>query len=84
MRLGVLTNYVTDGVDATVASAVAAAIKHLSAAGALVEDVRFAPLDRLPEINRFGFVADRGVRVAPAAAGRARGANTTRACSCAS
>ncbi|SAL45352.1 amidase [Caballeronia choica] len=55
VRLGVLTHYVTDGVDETVASAVSAAIKHLSAAGALVEDVRFAPLDRLPEINRFGF-----------------------------
>jgi aspartyl-tRNA(Asn)/glutamyl-tRNA(Gln) amidotransferase subunit A len=55
VRLGVLTNYVTDGVDEAVASAVSTAIKHLSAAGALVEDVRFAPLDRLPEINRFGF-----------------------------
>ncbi|CDY74008.1 Asp-tRNAAsn/Glu-tRNAGln amidotransferase A subunit and related amidases [Caballeronia glathei] len=55
VRLGVLTNYVTDGVDATVAGAVKAAIGHLSAAGALVDDVRFAPLDRLPEINRFGF-----------------------------
>lgn len=55
VRLGVLTNYVTDGVDETVASAVSTAIKHLSAAGALVEDVRFGPLDRLPEINRFGF-----------------------------
>jgi aspartyl-tRNA(Asn)/glutamyl-tRNA(Gln) amidotransferase subunit A len=54
VRLGVLTHYVTDGVDETVASAVSAAIKHLSAAGALVKDVRFAPLDRLPEINRFG------------------------------
>ena len=43
------------GVDETVAGAVSAAIKHLSAAGALVKDVRFAPLDRLPEINRFGF-----------------------------
>src|SRR6202012_6221315 len=25
------------------------------AAGAIVSEVRFAPLDRLPEINRFGF-----------------------------
>ncbi|CCD39545.1 Asp-tRNAAsn/Glu-tRNAGln amidotransferase A subunit and related amidases [Candidatus Paraburkholderia kirkii UZHbot1] len=53
---GVLTNYVTDGVEASVANAVAAAINHL-AAGALVEDVRFAPLDRLPEINRYPLVA---------------------------
>ncbi|QIE23061.1 2-amino-5-chloromuconic acid deaminase [Caballeronia sp. SBC1] len=55
VRLGVLANYVMDGVDETVASAYAAAIGHLSAAGALVEDVRFAPLERLAEINRFGF-----------------------------
>jgi aspartyl-tRNA(Asn)/glutamyl-tRNA(Gln) amidotransferase subunit A len=55
VRLGVLTNYVMDGVDETVANAYAAAIGHLSAAGALVEDVRFAPLERLGEINRFSF-----------------------------
>jgi aspartyl-tRNA(Asn)/glutamyl-tRNA(Gln) amidotransferase subunit A len=46
-----------DGVEAPVASAVAAAVNHLAAAGALVEDVRFAPLDRLPEINRYPLVA---------------------------
>ncbi|SAK48202.1 amidase [Caballeronia calidae] len=57
VRLGVLTNYVTDGVEAPVANAVAAAVNHLAAAGALVEDVRFAPLDRLPEISRFPLVA---------------------------
>ncbi|VXB69018.1 Amidase [Burkholderia sp. 8Y] len=57
VRLGVLTNYVTDGVEAPVAQAVQAAVDHLAAAGALVEDVRFAPLDRLPEINRFGLVS---------------------------
>ncbi|KND58838.1 Asp-tRNAAsn/Glu-tRNAGln amidotransferase A subunit and related amidase [Candidatus Paraburkholderia schumanniana] len=56
VRLGVLTNYVTDAVEAPVANAVAAAINHLAAAGALVEDVRFAPLDRLPEINRYPLV----------------------------
>jgi aspartyl-tRNA(Asn)/glutamyl-tRNA(Gln) amidotransferase subunit A len=55
VRLGVLTNFVTEGVDDTVAAAVSAAVNHLSAAGALVDDVRFAALDRLPEINRFGF-----------------------------
>ncbi|AET88530.1 MULTISPECIES: amidase [Caballeronia] len=57
VRLGVLTNYVTDGVETPVATAVAAAVNHLAAAGALVEDVRFAPLDRLPEINRYPLVA---------------------------
>src|SRR5471030_2931988 len=57
VRLGVLTNYVMDGVDETVASAYAAAIGHLSAAGALVEDVRFAPLERLAEVNRFSFAS---------------------------
>ncbi|KVM55939.1 amidase [Burkholderia ubonensis] len=55
VRLGVLTNYVTDGVDADVAASLDAALKHLEAAGAIVADVRFAALDRLPDINRFGF-----------------------------
>jgi aspartyl-tRNA(Asn)/glutamyl-tRNA(Gln) amidotransferase subunit A len=55
VRLGVLTHYVTDGVEPAVASAIDAALKHLEAAGAIVSDVRFAPLDRLPEINRIGF-----------------------------
>ncbi|CAN0619079.1 amidase [Burkholderia multivorans] len=55
VRLGVLTNYVTDGVDAEVAAALDTALKHLEAAGAIVSDVRFAALDRLPDINRFGF-----------------------------
>jgi aspartyl-tRNA(Asn)/glutamyl-tRNA(Gln) amidotransferase subunit A len=57
VRLGVLTNFVTDGVDESVANAFTAALGHLSAAGALVNDVRFAPLDRLPEINRFSFAS---------------------------
>jgi aspartyl-tRNA(Asn)/glutamyl-tRNA(Gln) amidotransferase subunit A len=57
VRLGVLTNYVTDGLDDTVASALAAAVGHFSAAGALVEDVRFAPLDRFADISRFNFAA---------------------------
>jgi aspartyl-tRNA(Asn)/glutamyl-tRNA(Gln) amidotransferase subunit A len=55
VRLGVLTNYVTEGVAEPVANAFAAALGHLSAAGALVEDVRFAPLDRFAEISRFAF-----------------------------
>ncbi len=55
VRLGVLTNHVTDGVEPAVAEAIDTALKHLEAAGAIVTEVRFAPLDRLPEINRFGF-----------------------------
>ena len=55
VRLGVLTHYVTDDVESAVAHAIDAALKHLEAAGAIVSEVRFAPLDRLPEINRFGF-----------------------------
>lgn len=57
IRLGVLTNFVTEGVDDHVANAMASALGHLSAAGALVEDVRFAPLDRLGEINRYSFAS---------------------------
>ena len=55
LRLGVLTHYVTDDVEPEVAAAVEAATKHLEAAGAILADVRFAPLDRFEQINRFGF-----------------------------
>jgi aspartyl-tRNA(Asn)/glutamyl-tRNA(Gln) amidotransferase subunit A len=55
VRLGVLTNYVNEGLDAEVEAAIDTALKHLEAAGAIVSDVRFAALDRLPEINRIGF-----------------------------
>ncbi len=55
VRLGVLNHYVTDGMDAEVTAAFDAALRHLEAAGAIVSDLRFAPLDRLGEINRFGF-----------------------------
>jgi aspartyl-tRNA(Asn)/glutamyl-tRNA(Gln) amidotransferase subunit A len=55
VRLGVLTHYVTDNVEPEVANAIDTALKHLEAAGAIVSEVRFAPLDRLHEINRFGF-----------------------------
>ncbi|MGS0894945.1 amidase [Burkholderia stagnalis] len=55
VRLGVLTNHVTDGVDADVAAALDAALRHLEAAGAIVTEVRFPALDRLADINRFGF-----------------------------
>ncbi|GBH26204.1 amidase [Burkholderia vietnamiensis] len=55
VRLGVLTNYVTDGVDADVAAALDASLKHREAAGAIVSDVRFPALDTLPDVNRVGF-----------------------------
>ncbi len=55
LRLGVLTHYVTDDIEPEVAAAVEAATKHLEAAGAILADVRFAPLDQFAQINRFGF-----------------------------
>ncbi|CAB3765534.1 amidase [Paraburkholderia humisilvae] len=55
VRLGVLTNYMNEGLDPEVEQALDTALKHLEAAGAIVSDVRFAALDRLPEINRIGF-----------------------------
>jgi aspartyl-tRNA(Asn)/glutamyl-tRNA(Gln) amidotransferase subunit A len=55
VRLGVLTNHVTGGVESEVADAIDAALKHLDAAGAIVTEVRFGALDRLAQINRYGF-----------------------------
>lgn len=57
VRLGVLTHYVTDDVEPSVAQAVDAALKHLEAAGAILVDVRFAPLERWAQINRFTLAA---------------------------
>src|SRR6516164_1116118 len=55
VRLGVLTNYVTDGIDPEVAETVDTALKHLDAAGAIVSEVRFAAFERFADINRIGF-----------------------------
>jgi aspartyl-tRNA(Asn)/glutamyl-tRNA(Gln) amidotransferase subunit A len=55
VRIGVLTNYVTDGIDPEVAETVDTALKHLDAAGAIVNEVRFSAFERLAEINRIGF-----------------------------
>ncbi|GAB2910333.1 amidase [Paraburkholderia jirisanensis] len=55
VRLGVLTNYVNEGLDAEVQQALDTALKHLEAAGAIVSEVRFAALERLPDVNRIGF-----------------------------
>jgi len=55
VRIGVLTNYVNDGVEDAVANAIDAALGHLDAAGAVVGEVRFGAFDRLADVNRFGF-----------------------------
>jgi aspartyl-tRNA(Asn)/glutamyl-tRNA(Gln) amidotransferase subunit A len=57
LRLGVLTHYVTDDVEPPVGAAIDTALKHLQAAGAILEDVHFAPLERLHEMNRASFAA---------------------------
>ncbi len=57
VRLRGESNDVTDGMDAHVATSLDAALKHLEAAGAIVSDARFAPLDTLPGINRIGFAS---------------------------
>ncbi len=55
VRLGILTHYVTDDMEPAVALAVETATKHLEAAGAILADVHFAPLEQLVSLNRFGF-----------------------------
>lgn len=54
VRIGVLTNFVTDGVDPEVADTIDTALKHLDAAGAIVNEVRFSAFERFGEINRIG------------------------------
>jgi len=56
-RIGVLTNVVLDGLEPAVADAYAWALQQLAAAGAQLTEFSFAPLDRLGEINRYGFSA---------------------------
>jgi len=58
LRIGVLKNYVMDGVDAVVARRYEAALSALSAVGVAVSDMQLADLDSLPELNaRGGIVA---------------------------
>ncbi len=54
LRLGVLQDYVLDGLDDAVAAAFGQALSKLSQAGALLSDVRFEALRRLPQINQKG------------------------------
>lgn len=55
LRLAVLTNYVTEGMDASVSKAWEAALDRLSRAGVHLTQLRLPQLDTLPSINRFGF-----------------------------
>lgn len=54
LRLGVVQDYVLEGLDSSVAEAFAKALATLSKAGASVTDVRFEALQRLPQINQKG------------------------------
>ena len=58
LRLAVPQNYVLDGMDDAVSAAFAEALLKLSDAGAVIEEMRLAPLDDLRDINaRGGFSA---------------------------
>jgi len=54
LRLGVLTNYVTDGLEPAVAAGFDGAVRKLSNAGARLTDVSLTELSELPDINRKG------------------------------
>jgi aspartyl-tRNA(Asn)/glutamyl-tRNA(Gln) amidotransferase subunit A len=54
LRLGLVQDYVLDGLDSAVAAAFGRALARLSHAGALVSEVRFEALRRLPQINQKG------------------------------
>jgi aspartyl-tRNA(Asn)/glutamyl-tRNA(Gln) amidotransferase subunit A len=54
LRLGVVQDYVLDGLDGAVADAFGKALARLSQAGANLTDVRFDALRRLPQINQKG------------------------------
>jgi len=54
LRLGVVQDYVLEGLDGAVAEAFGSALSKLSRAGAGVAEVRFEALRRLPQLNRKG------------------------------
>jgi aspartyl-tRNA(Asn)/glutamyl-tRNA(Gln) amidotransferase subunit A len=54
LRVGVVQDYVLDGVDSQVAQSITAAVSVLAKAGAHVVEVRMPQLARIPEINRQG------------------------------
>jgi aspartyl-tRNA(Asn)/glutamyl-tRNA(Gln) amidotransferase subunit A len=58
LRLGVPSSYVTVGLEAEVASSFDSALRTLSKAGAHLQELQFAELNELPEINsKAGFPA---------------------------
>jgi aspartyl-tRNA(Asn)/glutamyl-tRNA(Gln) amidotransferase subunit A len=57
LHLGVLTNYVTDGLDKTVADHFARALRALTQAGVKLTDVTLPELAELPDINRKGGIS---------------------------
>ena len=93
LRLGVVQDYVLDGLDSGVAEAFGKALARLSQAGAMVSDLRFEALRRLPQINQKGglvvaeayaihreLIARRGDEYDPRVASRAlRGADISAA-----
>jgi aspartyl-tRNA(Asn)/glutamyl-tRNA(Gln) amidotransferase subunit A len=54
LRFAVPRSYVLDGIDAKVAASFERALRLLAETGAHVEDISFAELNELPEINRLG------------------------------
>ena len=63
-KLGVLRNFVLEGMDDIVAAAFEKSLRLLCAAGAGLVDVTFDPLDRIPEINaRGGLVTAEALQV---------------------
>jgi aspartyl-tRNA(Asn)/glutamyl-tRNA(Gln) amidotransferase subunit A len=54
LRLGVLSSYVTDGLDASVARSFDQATRALARAGARLTDVTLPELSELPQVNRKG------------------------------
>jgi aspartyl-tRNA(Asn)/glutamyl-tRNA(Gln) amidotransferase subunit A len=57
LNLAVLTNYVTDGLDSTVAGSFERALRALRQAGVKLTDVAVPELTELPEINRKGGIS---------------------------
>jgi len=57
LNLGVLTNYVTDGLEKPVADQYERALRALTQAGAKLTDVRLPELAELPDINRKGGIS---------------------------
>ena len=57
LHLGVLTNYVTDGLDKAVAGSFSRALRALAQAGVKLTDVNLPELAELPAINRNGGIS---------------------------